>query len=69
MRDVTERKEGVEAGTAILVGNDADKIYGQTSRLLNNKDAYDAMVQVANPYGAGGASARIVEIIGQMKID
>jgi len=36
MRDTTERPEGVEAGTARLVGADADRIVQHVSRLLDD---------------------------------
>jgi UDP-N-acetylglucosamine 2-epimerase (non-hydrolysing) len=63
MRNVTERIEGVEAGTARLVGTDREVILRETSRLLDDKKAYKAMAVSKNPYGDGQASARIVEIV------
>ena len=63
MRDTTERPEGVEAGTARLVGAHADRIIDEVSRLLSDRSAYERMSHVANPYGDGRASQRIVERI------
>lgn len=63
MRDTTERPEAVEAGTVKLVGTDYDKITGQISRLLDDKDYYQAMSQAVNPYGDGKACPRIVDFI------
>jgi UDP-N-acetylglucosamine 2-epimerase (non-hydrolysing) len=63
MRDVTERVEGVEAGTAKVVGTDAEKITGETLNLLRNPAAYDTMAKAANPYGDGKSSRRIFNII------
>ena len=60
MRDVTERPEGVEAGTAKLVGTDAGKIVSETERLLRSNVAYRKMARARNPYGDGHASFRIV---------
>ena len=60
MRDTTERPEAVEAGTVILTGTDIDKIFGETDRLLNDRNAYDNMGQRHNPYGDGKACERIV---------
>jgi UDP-N-acetylglucosamine 2-epimerase (non-hydrolysing) len=60
MRDVTERPEAVEAGTARLVGNDRDRIVHEVSRLLTDSAAYSAMTRAHNPYGDGRAAARIV---------
>lgn len=63
MRDVTERTEGIEAGTARLVGTDRLRIVEETRRLLNDNTAYAAMAKSANPYGDGKTSARIVDIV------
>jgi UDP-N-acetylglucosamine 2-epimerase (non-hydrolysing) len=61
MRDTTERPEGIEAGTARLVGARAASIVDHTSRLLADQDAYAEMANAVNPYGDGLASKRIVE--------
>jgi UDP-N-acetylglucosamine 2-epimerase (non-hydrolysing) len=61
MRDTTERPEAVEAGTVKLVGTDYDAIVRETSRLLTDSAAYDAMARAHNPYGDGKATGRIVE--------
>jgi len=37
MRKITERPEGIEAGTAKLVGFENEKIYSETMRLLEDK--------------------------------
>jgi UDP-N-acetylglucosamine 2-epimerase (non-hydrolysing) len=63
MRDTTERPEGVEAGTALLVGADKQTITGEVTRLLDQPAAYEAMAKAHNPYGDGQASRRIAEII------
>jgi UDP-N-acetylglucosamine 2-epimerase (non-hydrolysing) len=63
MRDVTERVEGVEAGTAKLVGTDIQKIYNEVSVLLNEKSAYEDMAKAINPYGNGHTSEYIVKQI------
>jgi UDP-N-acetylglucosamine 2-epimerase (non-hydrolysing) len=60
LRKVTERPEGVEAGTVRVVGTDPDAIIGQTLRLLSNSEEYQAMAQAVNPYGDGHAAERIV---------
>ncbi len=69
MRDTTERPEGVEAGTALLVGANADRIVGEVSRLLDNPADYDRMAKAHNPYGDGTASRRIAEIISRAHAD
>ncbi|MBI1402049.1 MAG: UDP-N-acetylglucosamine 2-epimerase (non-hydrolyzing) [Porphyrobacter sp.] len=63
MRETTERPEGVIAGTAKLVGADAQRIVAETSRLLDDPAAYRAMARAHNPYGDGLASGRIAAII------
>ena len=65
MRETTERPEGVEAGTAKLVGTDADRIVTEIFTLLDDKAAYEAMSRAHNPFGDGQASRRIVEILGR----
>ena len=59
MRDVTERPEAVEAGTAKLVGTDPNVIVSATERLLCVGAAYRKMARARNPFGDGRASARI----------
>ncbi|MCL2518565.1 MAG: UDP-N-acetylglucosamine 2-epimerase (non-hydrolyzing), partial [Oscillospiraceae bacterium] len=63
MRDTTERPEGVAAGTLKLVGTDEEVIYKTTKELLDNKEIYDAMTKVSNPYGDGFACERIADIL------
>ncbi|MCP2518970.1 UDP-N-acetylglucosamine 2-epimerase (non-hydrolyzing) [Candidatus Aminicenantes bacterium AC-335-K20] len=63
MRNKTERPEGIEAGTAKLVGTDSEKIYSETMRLLENKTLYEKMAKAINPYGDGKASDRITNIL------
>jgi UDP-N-acetylglucosamine 2-epimerase len=59
LRTTTERPEGVEAGTAKLVGTDRDTIIREGEQLLGDCDAYKAMANAVSPYGDGHASARI----------
>lgn len=59
-RDVTERLEGVEAGTLALAGTDPDAIAAIAGRLLDDGDAHAAMADAINPYGDGFAASRIV---------
>ncbi len=65
MRDTTERPEGIEAGTALLVGASETSIVQNTVRLLDDARAYDAMANAVNPYGDGHAAQRIVARIGR----
>lgn len=63
MRDTTERPEGVDAGTALLVGADSQHIVSSVTRLLTDRSAYQAMAVAKNPYGDGQAAGRILESI------
>ena len=63
MRDVTERPEGVEAGTVKLVGASKENIIFNIELLLNDEALYEKMSQAHNPYGDGKACDRIVEYI------
>ena len=63
LRNVTERPEGVEAGTLKLAGTDEETIYQLAKELLDNKEEYEKMAQAKNPFGDGQASRRIVESI------
>lgn len=65
MRQVTERPEGVQAGTVRLVGTDAQEIFNQARRLLDDPQAYAGMAQAINPYGDGRAAGRIVQALLQ----
>ena len=60
MRNVTERPEGIIAGTALLVGTDKNKIVAETTNLLENSEQYKQMSLAHNPYGDGKASLRIL---------
>ncbi|MCT4613163.1 MAG: UDP-N-acetylglucosamine 2-epimerase (non-hydrolyzing) [Clostridia bacterium] len=61
LRNVTERPEGVEAGTLKLVGTDIDYIYNNAMKLIDSEEAYKKMAEVKNPYGDGFASEKIVD--------
>ena len=63
LREVTERPEGIQAGTVRLVGTDTDRIVAETRRLLDDPQAHAAMAHAANPYGDGQAAPRIVQAL------
>ncbi len=65
LREVTERPEGVVAGTAKLVGTDRARIVLEASTLLESKAAYDKMANAVSPYGDGHASERIVAALAE----
>jgi UDP-N-acetylglucosamine 2-epimerase len=63
LREVTERPEAVEAGTAKIVGTNCQRIVKAAARLLDDPSAYRQMARVVNPYGDGHAAERIVEAL------
>ena len=63
MRDTTERPEGIAAGTLKLVGTEEKTIYNEFSRLLSDREEYDAMSKASNPYGDGHACERIADVL------
>jgi len=63
MRKVTERPEGVEAGTVRLVGTDLENIITETRNLLDDPLAHAQMARAVNPYGDGRASERIAQAV------
>jgi UDP-N-acetylglucosamine 2-epimerase (non-hydrolysing) len=67
MRETTERPEGVEAGTAKLVGTDRARIVAEIFTLLDDKEAYSAMARAHNPFGDGQAASRIARIIADAR--
>jgi UDP-N-acetylglucosamine 2-epimerase (non-hydrolysing) len=60
LREVTERSEAVEAGTARVVGTTRDHVVGAAARLLDDPAEYALMAHAANPFGDGHAAPRIV---------
>ena len=62
IREETERPEGVDAGTAKLVGTSYRGVYDNLLKLLDNKDEYNRMAKAVNPYGDGTASEKIVDL-------
>jgi len=63
MRETTERPEGVEAGTAKLVGTDVARIVAEATVLLDDASAYAAMARAHNPFGDGHSAARIADLL------
>ncbi len=60
LRTVTERQEAVEAGAAILVGQDEKRIYSEACHLLDHEAHYAGMARPRQIYGDGRAAERIV---------
>ncbi len=60
LRAVTERPEGVQAGTLKLVGTETPRVVEQANRLLDDPQAYAEMARAVNPFGDGHAAEKIV---------
>jgi UDP-N-acetylglucosamine 2-epimerase (non-hydrolysing) len=65
MRETTERPEGVEAGTARLIGTDPTRIVAEANALLDDRSRHDAMARAHNPFGDGKAAPRIAKVVAQ----
>ncbi len=63
MREVTERRESIDAGVSRLVGTSRDSIREWAERLLRDEAAYRAMARKVDVYGDGRASERIVDAL------
>jgi UDP-N-acetylglucosamine 2-epimerase (non-hydrolysing) len=65
LRDVTERPEAVESGTAIIAGTKTEDIVNIADRLLSDEEEYRRLEdrKNKNPFGDGAASVRIADIL------
>jgi len=63
LRETTERPEAVECGAVKVVGMDRERIVKETKKLLYDRNEYEKMSRVTNPYGDGKASERIIGIL------
>ena len=63
LRNVTERPEGLAAGTLKLAGNEYESVRRITSELLNDRAEYEKLANAKNPFGDGNAAERIVKAI------
>lgn len=64
MREVTERRESVDAGVSRLVGTSREVIVEWTLRLLRDQATYRQMARRVEVYGDGRASGRIADALG-----
>jgi UDP-N-acetylglucosamine 2-epimerase (non-hydrolysing) len=63
LREVTERPEGVQAGSLKLVGTDVKKIVDEAALLLDDPTEYAKMSMAVNPFGDGHAAEKIVQAL------
>lgn len=61
IRDVTDRPEAVDAGSAVLVGTDPARIVAEAARLLGQPHHHGGMDSANALYGDGRASGRILQ--------
>lgn len=69
-RSVTERSEGVAAGTLKLVGTDPERIFKAAARVLDRTDEELELAKLyapMNPYGDGHAAERIVAALTHVR--
>lgn len=62
-RETTERREGLDAGVARLVGVQPERIVAEVTELLTDDRVHQSMATAVNPYGDGRAAARIAAIL------
>lgn len=63
LRNVTERPEGLGAGTLRLLGNDPDRVRQSLLELLADEDGLKTMRAAKNPYGDGNAGERVAAAV------
>jgi UDP-N-acetylglucosamine 2-epimerase (non-hydrolysing) len=66
MRETTERPEGVEAGTVLLVGSNRIDIVAGIRKLLEDEEYYKTMANAHNPYGDGKSAEKIVAFLNAL---
>ena len=64
LRNVTERPEGLTAGTLTLAGTTREGVYKSIKTLLDDRAVYERMASARNPFGDGFAAKRIADAIG-----
>ncbi len=63
LRNVTERPEGLESGSLILLGNEPELVRQRLLQLLADDDRLAAMRSAPNPYGDGQAGQRVAQAV------
>jgi UDP-N-acetylglucosamine 2-epimerase (non-hydrolysing) len=66
LREVTERREAVDAGCARLVGTDPDRVAKEAARVLDDPVARAEMVAAGNPFGDGRAAERAAAAVAHL---
>lgn len=63
LRTLTERVESIQAGTAVLVGNQQNTILENMVRMYEDETFYRSFQQKAHPYGTGDSADQILRIL------
>ena len=63
LRNVTERPEGLAAGSLKLLGNDPATVERELLELLSDDAALERMRSAENPYGDGHAGVRVARAV------
>ena len=63
LRNVTDRREAIDAGAAILVGTEPESIVKTAIQLMEDAALYRRMAQPRQLFGDGTAAKRIVDIL------
>lgn len=63
LREETERKEAIDAGTVELIGTNQEKIVKKVESLYFNSEYHNSMANAVNPYGDGRSVDKILSII------
>ncbi|MEM5776046.1 MAG: UDP-N-acetylglucosamine 2-epimerase, partial [Anaerolineaceae bacterium] len=63
LREVTERPEGIQAGTLKLVGTDPARMAAEAKKALQPSQNRFSQFATYNPFGDGHAAERIVKIL------
>tara|TARA_R110002095_G_scaffold212940_1_gene202838 strand:- start:100 stop:1227 length:1128 start_codon:yes stop_codon:yes gene_type:complete len=59
-RDKTERPEGIQVGSSILVGRDGEHIKQTILSFLNDQNLYDKHAAIPNPFGDGTTATQVL---------
>jgi UDP-N-acetylglucosamine 2-epimerase (non-hydrolysing) len=62
-RKVTERPEGIQSGIVQLAGTNYPQVFDALKNLIQNQSLYSTMQSIANPFGDGKASQRILRFV------
>lgn len=66
LRNNSERPEAVEAGVAVIVGNNPGRLATMLDRVYNDSTWVERVREIPNPFGDGMAASRIADIIARI---